>query len=74
MLVTTRKIEGGRYAVFYDGEPTYLIIKKGDPPRFGLRQMWDVVKIVDGLGDFLFEDRGLRQCVATLERILNAKI
>jgi hypothetical protein len=42
MKLTTRKLGGGFYRVLVDGLETDIVIEKGEPPKFGLRQDWHI--------------------------------
>jgi hypothetical protein len=62
----TKKLEAGKYEVV----GTRLVISKGDPPKFGMTQMWDV-HLMDGSdwGRWLFEARGKDHARDILERL-----
>lgn len=69
MTISTRKLEPGLYEVV--GTP--LVIEKGDPPKFGMAQMWWVKSRAPEHGEwglYLFEARGKDAAKQALEAIL----
>lgn len=79
MNITTKKLGDSRYIIVIDGKMTRLRLQKGDAPKFGLRQQWEVRELIPDAGEksglrhiFLFEAPGKAICIAVLERILAA--
>lgn len=67
MKLTKRK-EGSDYRVVINGKDSPIYINKGDAPRFGAPQEWDVC--IDGeYHDFLFSASGLAVAMSKLEKL-----
>jgi hypothetical protein len=73
-MITTKKIEAGRYAVLINGNKTDLIIQKGDTPKYRENQEWCISrKHADGWFQILAGDQSsLIGAVNTLRVIYSA--
>lgn len=67
MILSTRKLQPGEYAVLLDKRETELLIVKGDPPKYRQPQMWDVLRG----GTFLFSAKGKDDALASIDLVLH---
>jgi hypothetical protein len=63
----TKKRDGTVWRVHCNGRPTTLCITKGDPPKFGHQQVYDVFSEADDA--FLFEAKGVGIAMGILQTI-----
>lgn len=70
MKVSAVKIEAGLYRVVIDGRATDLLIGKGQPPKYGHPQLWEVGRRVgDDIRWIVGDQRGLANALDTIRTI-----
>jgi hypothetical protein len=67
MKLTTRKLIDGSYSI----EGTNLIVERGDPPKFGLPQEWEIC-LADDREFPLLTAKGKARALEALELLLQA--
>lgn len=66
-MAVTKKRDGEGWRIHINGKPTTLLALKGDPPKWGDVQRWDLVDEADDT--FLFDAKGLGSLVGILEHL-----
>ena len=73
MKITTKKRDGGGQLVFIDGKQTSIVIDKGEPPKFGYPQEWEIGTICEGSVIWLIGDqRSKANALETITLLLKA--
>jgi hypothetical protein len=73
MNLTTKKLPGGVYRVYIDGKATGIVIDKGESPKFGYLQEWEIGVLGDGDIRWLIGDqRGKAMALETITLLLKA--
>jgi len=71
MKLKIKKLAPSRYAMLADGRGTGIYISKGEPPKYGCPQEWDVC-LEDARHTYLFSCKGLGLCVEAIQKIVDA--
>lgn len=74
MQVRKRKLATGRYRVTFNGRDSSLIIERGEPAKFGMRQGWDVGIERDdkSISWLIYDQPGLDSALAVIAIIKEA--
>lgn len=71
MKIGKLKLDAGRYRITANGRATSLVAAKGDPPKFGMRQGWDLGVETEGEVTWIAYDLpsldAVLQAVATIK-------
>jgi hypothetical protein len=67
-MIATRREAAGRHRVTIDGNRTRLLVVKGQPPKYGTLQEWDVIR-ADAQDRSLVVAYGLHDALSKLETI-----